>query len=176
MLDRRAFMSGTIAATLAMSLAAEAQQAEKVPQIGVLRLVSPPDPFVEAFRQGLRDLGYVEGRTITLMLRWAEGKVERLPALAAEFVQLKVDVIVTAQTPPALAAKQATDVIPIVVAAAADPVGAGLVESLARPGRKYHRPDVDTPRATRQAPRTAQGNHASDLQDRVANSCRQSWA
>ena len=105
-----------------------------MPQIGVLRLGSPPDPFIEAFREGLRDLGYVEGRTIALTLRWAEGKAERLAALAAGLVHLKVDVIVTAQTPPALAAKQATGVIPIVVAAAADPVGAGLVESLARPG------------------------------------------
>ena len=120
---------------LTQPLLAGAQQAEKIPQIGILRLGSPPDAFVEAFREGLRDLGYVEGRTIVLTLRWAEGSPQRLPALAAELVRLNVDVIVTSQTPPALAAKEATGAIPIVVAAAADPVGAGLVDSLARPGR-----------------------------------------
>jgi putative ABC transport system substrate-binding protein len=69
-----------------------------VPQIGILRLGSPPDPFIEEFRRGLRDLGYVEGRTIEVTLRWAEGKRDRLPALAAELVPRKVDVIVTAHT------------------------------------------------------------------------------
>ena len=115
-------------------LAAEAQHAARVPQVGVLRAGSPPDAFIEAFRMALHDLGYVEGQTIAVTLRWAEGKHERLPALAAELVRLRVDVIVTGQTPAVLAAKQATGVIPIVMIAA-DAVGSGLVESLARPGR-----------------------------------------
>ena len=88
----------------------------------------------EAFRQGLRDLGYVEGRNLVIEYRFAEGKSERLPALAAELVALKVDVIVAVTTPEALAAKKATRTLPIVFVAAADPVTSGLVSSLARPG------------------------------------------
>jgi len=114
-------------------LAVEAQQAAKVPRIGILRSGSPPDPFVEALRQGLRELGYAEGRNITLEYRWAEGRDERLAGLAAELVRLKVDVIVAGGT-GALAAKRATTTIPIVMPAIADPVGLGLVASLARPG------------------------------------------
>ena len=82
----------------------------------------------------MRELGYVEGQNIALESRWAHGKVERLPGMAAELVRLKVNVIVTAGTPPALAAKQATTTIPIVMASGGDPVGLGLVASLARPG------------------------------------------
>jgi putative tryptophan/tyrosine transport system substrate-binding protein len=127
------------AVVLALSLilgppAAEAQQATRVPHVGVLRAGSPPDPSIEGFRAALRDLGYVEGQTIVVTQRWAEGRPERLPALAAELVRLKVDVILATQTPAAAAAKQATSVIPIVVISA-DPVGSGLVDSLARPGR-----------------------------------------
>ena len=88
----------------------------------------------EAFRQGLRDLGYVEGRNVVIEYRDAEGKSERLPALAVELVALKVDVIVAPPTPAALAAKQVTKTIPIVFAAVSDPVSSGLVTSLARPG------------------------------------------
>ncbi len=113
---------------------AEAQQAKKVPRIGFLRIGSPPDPFVEAFRQGLRDLGYVEGKNILIEYRYAEGKSDRLPNLAAELVRIKSDVIVTADTPPIRAVKNATREIPIVMAVVADPVAAGLVASLARPG------------------------------------------
>src|SRR5438477_11669129 len=116
-------------------LAAEAQQAAKVPRIGWLAVNRAPNLHLsEAFRQGLRDLGYVEGRNVVIEYRDAEGKFERFPALAAELVALKVDVIVTGATPPTLAAKQATKTIPIVFIGTADPVGSGLVTSLARPG------------------------------------------
>jgi putative tryptophan/tyrosine transport system substrate-binding protein len=89
---------------------------------------------VDAFRQGLREYGYTEGQNISIEYRWAEGRYERFPALVADLVRLKVDVIVTAGTPGTLAAKKATKTIPIVIAVAGDAVGAGLVESLARPG------------------------------------------
>ena len=120
---------------LAAPLAAEAQQAAKVARIGYLapNLAANPQ-FPEAFRQGLRDLGYVESRNLVIEIRSAEGKFERLPALAAELLALKVDVIVAGGTPAALAAKQATTTLPIVFAAAGDPVTSGLVTSLARPG------------------------------------------
>jgi len=112
----------------------EAQQEKKVPRIGVLRAGSPPDPFVEAFRQGLRELGYMEGKNILIEYRYAQGKSDRLPDLAAELVRIKSDVIVTADTPPIRAAKNATREIPIIIGNVADPVAAGLVASLARPG------------------------------------------
>ena len=115
--------------------AAEAQQAARVPRIGFLGSGSPStnQHLIEAFRQGLRELGYVEGRNIAIEYRWAEGK-EDLPGLAAELVQLKVDIILTAGTPPIQAAQQATRTIPIVVAVAGDIVGMGFAASLARPG------------------------------------------
>jgi len=125
----------TLSLTLA-PLAAEAQQAAKIDRIGYLS----PSPAAanphlpEAFHQGLRDLGYVEGRNLMIEYRYAEGKPERLPALAAELVALKVDVIVASSTVGALAAKQATRTLPIVFIGAADPVTSGLVTSLARPG------------------------------------------
>jgi putative ABC transport system substrate-binding protein len=132
---RRAFLYGS-AAVVAAPLASEAQQAAKVPRIGYVGLNSGANPHLrEAFRQGLRDLGYVEGRNVEIEYRDAEGKPERLSALAAELVALKVNVIVTGGgTPTALAAKQATKTIPIVFASAPDPVTDGLVTSLARPG------------------------------------------
>jgi len=115
-------------------LAGEAQPTARVPRIGILRPGSPPDPLVEAFRQGLRELGYTEGRTISIEYRWAEGRDERLPSLAADLVRLQVDVIVAGAA--AVAVKQATNVIPIVMPTAADPGKHGLVASLARPGGK----------------------------------------
>jgi putative ABC transport system substrate-binding protein len=134
-MDRRAFLGGTGAVLFAAPLAAEAQQAAKIARIGYLSPNLAASPHLhEAFRQGLRDLGYVEGRNVVIEYRDAEGKPERLPALAAELVALKVDVIVAANTPTALAAKQATRTIPIVFSFAADPVTSGLVTSLARPG------------------------------------------
>jgi putative ABC transport system substrate-binding protein len=130
---RRAFL-GTLASGLLVGpLAGEAQQAAKISRIGYLATNHTPH-FQEAFRQGLRDLGYVERRTLVIEDRNAKGKPERLPALAAELVALKVDVIVAAGTPAALASKQATRALPIVFTAVADPVKSRLVTSLARPG------------------------------------------
>src|SRR5262244_3871027 len=133
-MDRR----DTVLALLALGaapLAAEAQQAAKVARIGYLSPSLASSPRLrEAFLQGLRDLGYVEGRNVVIEYRDAEGKPERLPALAVELVALKVDVIFASGTPHALAAKQATRTVPIVFLGATDPVADGLVTSLARPG------------------------------------------
>jgi putative ABC transport system substrate-binding protein len=124
------------AALFALCFPAEAQQPSKIHRIGLLLAPSPSfySSRVEAFRQGLRELGYVEGKNIAIEYRYAEGKLNRLPDLAAELVHLKVDLIVTASNDGALAAKKATRTIPIVFATAADPVGSGLVPDLARPG------------------------------------------
>jgi putative ABC transport system substrate-binding protein len=115
-------------------LAAEAQQAAKAPRIGYLGSKAASAENHAAFLQGLRDLGYVEGRNVVIEYRDLMGKYDRLPGLAADLVALKVDVIVVTSTPSTLAAKQATKTIPIVFTWAADPVGSGLVTSLARPG------------------------------------------
>jgi len=134
-MNRRVFIGTVGFGLLAAPLAAEAQQATKVARIGSLLSNRAANPHLhEAFGQGLRDLGYVEGRNVAIEIRSAEGKLERLPALAAELVALKVDVIVAGGTLAAVAAKQATKTIPIVFVAAADPVTSGLVTSLARPG------------------------------------------
>jgi len=130
---RRIGLAVVLALSLLAPLAVEAQQGGKIPLVGVLRPTSQTDPLTEAFRQGLRDLGYVEGHNIRLVYRFAEGQFERLPGLAAELVQLPVDVLVT-DGPGALAAKRATDTIPIVFAISSHPVEDGLVASLARPG------------------------------------------
>jgi putative tryptophan/tyrosine transport system substrate-binding protein len=124
-----------LALDLTLAPLIEAQQVAKVAQLGYLGTDRAAIPHLrEAFRQGLRDLGYVEGRNLVIEYRYSEGKFEQLPALAAELVALKVDVIVASSTPAALAAKQATRTLPIVFAAAGDPVASGLVTSLARPG------------------------------------------
>src|SRR6266508_588907 len=123
--------------TLAMSGAvAQAQQPTKVPRIGFLSSSSPSTNAArtEAFRQGLRELGYVEGKNIVIEYRSAEGKLDRLPALAAELVRLKVDIILTGGPASIRPAKEATSTIPIVMAHDDDPVGSGFVASLARPG------------------------------------------
>jgi putative tryptophan/tyrosine transport system substrate-binding protein len=121
---------------LAVTVLAEAQQPKKVPWIGLLiaSSPSPASPRVEAFRQGLRDLGYVEGKDIVIEYRYGEGKPDRLPTLAAELVSLKIDIIVTGGSSPTRAAKEATVSIPIVMTQDIDPVGSGFVASLARPG------------------------------------------
>jgi putative ABC transport system substrate-binding protein len=135
-MNRRAFLTALSGSLLAAPRAAEAQQAAKIARIGYLALNRAAGPHRhEAFLQGLRDLGYVEGRNLVMEYRDAEGKSERLPALAAELVALKVDVIVAGGgAQAAVAAKQATRTLPIVFASTADAVGSGLVTSLARPG------------------------------------------
>jgi putative tryptophan/tyrosine transport system substrate-binding protein len=131
--ERRGFIVGSLG-LLAAPLADQAQAAGKIPRVGFLFYGSPgPTREVDAFRQGLRELGYVDGQNITVEYRFASGQVERLPELATDLVRLKLDVIVTPGTPASMAAKRATSTIPIVFAGVADAVGAGLVASLARP-------------------------------------------
>jgi putative tryptophan/tyrosine transport system substrate-binding protein len=135
-LGRREFITLLGGTAAAWPLAARAQQPVKLPTIGFLGAATSSSygQWVAAFVQRLRELGWIEGRTVAIEVRWAEGHTERLAEIAAEFVQLKVDVIVTHSAVPVLAAKQATSVIPIVFAVAADPLGTGLVTSLAHPG------------------------------------------
>jgi putative tryptophan/tyrosine transport system substrate-binding protein len=135
-IGRREFITLLGGAAAAWPHAAGAQQAGKLPTIGFLGQTtrSGGSEWVAAFVQRLHELGWNEGRTIAIEYRWAEGREERFAEIAAEFVRLKVDIIVTSGTPQVVAAKQATSVIPIVFAAAGDPVAGGLVASLARPG------------------------------------------
>ena len=135
---RKVFCFALCVLILALGLSAEAQQPKKVPRIGYLSAIDPASDSArsEAIRLALRELGYIEGQNIAIEYRYAEGKLDRLPELAAELVRLKVDIIVVAGGDTVIrAAKNATKTIPIVMAGAgSDPVEAGLVESLARPG------------------------------------------
>ena len=135
MTSRRQFISLLGGAAAAWPVAARGQHSGKLPMIGVLvgGTQASHGQWLAAFVQRLRELGWIEGRTVTIEYRWAEGRAERFGEIAAEFVRLKVDVIHTAGS-AAVAAKQVTQVIPIVLAVAGDPIGAGLVASLARPG------------------------------------------
>lgn len=137
-MKRRDFITGLLGgAAAAWPLAGQAQHSDsKAPRIGFLtrKTDASVSAQIDAFRQGLRDLGWIEGKSISIEYRDAGGQLDRLFPLAAELVALNVDVIVTVDTPPTQAAKQATDTIPLVVAVSADPVGAGLVKSLAHPG------------------------------------------
>jgi putative tryptophan/tyrosine transport system substrate-binding protein len=146
--QRREFITGLGAAAMAASSnAARAQQPGRLPIIGYLGPSSPENtgPNTAAFLQRLRDLGWVERRTITIEHRWAEGRPERVAEIAAEFVRLRVDIIVTTATNDTIAMKQATSVIPIVFAVSSDPVGTGLVASLARPGGNVTGLSVQSP-------------------------------
>src|SRR5262245_54386508 len=133
---RRAFITLLGGAAVAWPLAARAQQAGKLPTIGFLVSGTPSShgQWVATFAQRLHELGWIEGRTVAIEYRWAEGRSERSAQIAAEFVRLKVGVIVTSTPANVAAAKQATSVIPIVFAAAGDPVGSGMVASLVQPG------------------------------------------
>ena len=136
-MDRRAFISTLAGGLLAAPLVAGAQQPERVWRIGLLDYATsePADEARwKALRERLRELGYLEGQNVTFEPRWANGQVGRLPGLAVELIDAKVDIIVTGQSEAALAAKKATRSIPIVTATSADPVALGLVASLARPG------------------------------------------
>ena len=134
-IGRRKFLA-TLGGAVAWPVAAHAQQPGKLRTIGFSgqSTRSAESELVAAFTQRLRELGWIEGRTVTIEYRWSEGHAERFVPIATEFVRLKVDVIVTSGTPQVLATKQATSVIPIVFARVGDPVASGLVASLARPG------------------------------------------
>jgi len=134
-MKRREFLRLLCGAAVALPFPAQAQSA-KVARIGFLGAATPSGfaPQVEAFRAGLRELGYIEGKNLVIEFRWAEGRYERLPELAADLVRLKVDVLVTHAPVGVRAAEQATTTIPIVIAAVGDAVASGLVKSLARPG------------------------------------------
>src|SRR5258708_27437799 len=133
-MKRRAFIAG-IGTTLAWALSARAQQQPRLPTVGLLVAGTPEShgKWVAAVVQRLAELSWIEGRTVAIEYRWAEGRNERMTEIAAEFVQMKVDAIVTSAN-GAIASKQATSVIPIIFAAYSDPVAAGIVASLARPG------------------------------------------
>jgi ABC-type uncharacterized transport system substrate-binding protein len=150
-MDRRAFLWALAGCVLVAPITAEAEQAGKVARIGWLAQGSPSTDAStdsrEAFRQGMRELGYIEGQNMAIEERWAEGRAERLPNFAAELVSLKVDVIVAGGTLAPLAAMRATQTIPIVLGAAGAPVETGLVSSLAKPGRNV----------------TGLSNHSADL-------------
>jgi len=135
MITRRGFLGGSVA-LLAAPLAAEGQQAGKVYRIGVILTSAPNESghLIKALEEGMRELGYVDERNIVFERRFAEGRQERLPLLAAELVRLKVDVLVTGSNPVIAAVKQVTATIPVVMAVSRDPVGAGFIASLARPG------------------------------------------
>ena len=135
-MKRREVITLVGGALVAWPLAARAQQAGKLPTIGYIASSTPSaeSQRIAAFLQRLRELGWIEGRTVAIEYRWAEGRTGRFAEIAAELARLKVDVIVTAGAAPVFAAKQATSFIPIVFAIATDPVGTGIVASLARPG------------------------------------------
>ncbi len=135
-MDRRRFLAGTGAVLLAPPLAAEGQPTGKVYRIGLILTATPSESahLVKALDEGLRELGYVEGRNVMFERRFAEGRQERLPALAADLVRLKVDTLVTGSNPVIAAVKQASATIPVVMAVSRDPVSAGFIASLARPG------------------------------------------
>ncbi len=135
--DRRLLIFGLCAMLLALCSVVQAQQPKKVPRIGFVSSSGAPNnfgPLVEAFRRGLQDLGYVEGKNILVEYRYIEGNPDRIPGLVAELMQLKVDVLVATAPPAIREAKQASKTMPIVMVTTQDPVATGVVDSLARPG------------------------------------------
>src|SRR6516164_956007 len=144
-MNRRTLISLFGGAAAAWPLAARAQPTAKT--IGLLGAVSASQQssWTEAFLQRLRELGWIEGRTVSIAYRWTDGSNERAAEMAAELVRLRVDVIITSGTPTILAAKRATTTVPIVFATAADPVGSGLVTSLLRPGANVTGLSVQSP-------------------------------
>jgi putative tryptophan/tyrosine transport system substrate-binding protein len=134
MMNRRTFLCGLTLGMLTAPLVAEAQRQRAIPHVGVLVAESAPHPFTEAFRSGMRELGYVEGRTIAIEWRYADALFARAVELATELVRLKVDVIAAHHTPAVKASMSVTSTIPIVMSPAGAPVQAGLVKSLAQPG------------------------------------------
>lgn len=138
-MNRTIFCLGLCALLFALSVPLDAQQPKKIPRIGFLSGRAAPtptnlDPSVDAFRQGMRDLGYIEGKNILVEYRYADGTLNRIPDLVAELVKLNVDVLVSPAGPAIRAAKEATKIIPVVMVVTVDPVATGLVDSLARPG------------------------------------------
>ena len=144
---RRVFITLFGGTAIAWPLAAHAQQPAKLPTIGFMGsgTAAAQSEWTAAFLQRLHELGWSEGRNIAIEYRWAEGRSERFAEIAAEFVRLKVDLILTHNTPPVLAAKRVTSVIPIVFATAGDPVGSGIVASLARPAGNITGLSSETP-------------------------------
>ena len=132
----------------AYCLPAQAQQPAKVPRIGYVSGrgdASTPDPQFEAFGKGMRDFGYVDGKTILVEYRYAGGQLDRVPSLVAELVQLKVDVLVSGNLPAIRAVKETTRTIPVVMVLSVDPVATGIVDSLARPGGNITGGSLDSP-------------------------------
>src|SRR3954471_14771656 len=136
MVTRRKILLASATTLLGMPLAGQAQNAGKTYRVGYLgnSSASLEANLVGAFRQGMRDLGYVEGKNLVIEFRWAEGRYDRFASLVTDLIHLPVDVIVTAGTPGTLAAKNATKAIPVLMAVSGDAVGTGLVNSLAHPG------------------------------------------
>jgi putative ABC transport system substrate-binding protein len=166
MMDRRAFLRSVAGGVIAAPLAVEAQQARKVPRIGVLAPGTPtpgnlPLQVFDAFRQGLRDLGYVEGKTVVLETRWDEFRPEQIASLIRDLLQRNVDVILAGTTATSVAVKQATSTMPIVMAATGgDPVALGLAASLGRPGGEDVRTTAEAARAAERSDSTRQPRRA----------------
>ena len=177
-MNRRAFIGTLAGGLLAAPLAAEAQAPQKVPRVGYLSNGSASDPrrvaLLGAFQQGLRDVGYVAGKNIIIEARFAEGNYDRLPALAADLVRLKVDIIVAYSTPATQAAQKATRTIPIVMTTVVDPVATGLLVGLGRPGGKYYRPILDGPRTHRETAAATERGSSTGLPSRVPDQSEQS--